>query len=98
MVTRFHCVVCALVTRDLFSFFFLLFFFFFISKKCENSTICANCQMRDRESIRDLKREKEKHDFTDSGREFHDLIAEGKNELKYVEVLQNIGEKLKIEW
>ena len=60
--------------------------------------ICANCQMRDRESIRDLKREKEKHDFTDCGREFHDLIAEGKNELKYVEVLQNIGEKLKIEW
>ena len=77
---------------------FFFFFFFFISKKCENSTICANCQMRDRESIRDLKREKEKHDFTDSGREFHDLIAEGKNELKYVEVLQNIGEKLKIEW
>ena len=79
--------------------FFLSFFFlFFHFKENVRIAICANCQMRDRESIRDLKREKEKHDFTDSGREFHDLIAEGKNELKYIEVLQNIGEKLKIEW
>ena len=72
--------------------------FFFSFQRNVRIAICANSQMRDRESIRDLKREKKKHDFTDSGREFHDLIAEGKNELKYVEVLQNIGEKLKIEW
>ena len=70
--------------------FYVFIFIFFNSKKCENSTICANCQMRDRESIRDLKREKEKHDFTDSGREFHDLIAEGKNELRsYVVKMAN---------
>ena len=75
-----------------------LFIYFFSFQRNVRIAICGNCQMRDRESIRDLKREKEKHDFTDSGREFHDLIAEGKNELKYVEVLQNIGEKLKIEW